>query len=140
MKRLKLLHKIMVTTHMYHILAGFLAYFFITALAIWLTDESITSFADSMWYCFAACTTVGFGDVVASGTFARILTVLLTLYGILVVAFIPGVIVSYVTEFYKIKHNDSAMQFLDKLEDLENLSKEELAKISAHIKKKRYKL
>lgn len=140
MKKLRILHNIMRTTHLYETLIGFLLYYFLTALIIWLVEPEIGDFGDSLWFCFAACTTVGFGDVVAASTLARILTVILTLYGILVVAFIPGVIVSYVTEFYKAKSNESLTVFLDKLENLENLSKEELKEISTQVKSRRNKL
>lgn len=140
MKKLRILHNIMRTTHLYETLIGFLLYYFLTALIIWLVEPEIGNFGDSLWFCFAACTTVGFGDVVATSTLARILTVILTLYGILVVAFIPGVIVSYVTEFYKAKSNESLTVFLDKLENLENLSKEELKEISTQVKSRRNKL
>lgn len=140
MKKLRILHNIMRTTLLYETLIGFLLYYFLTALIIWLVEPEIGDFGDSLWFCFAACTTVGFGDVVATSTLARILTVILTLYGILVVAFIPGVIVSYVTEFHKAKSNESLTVFLDKLENLENLSKEELKEISTRVKSRRNKL
>ncbi len=139
-KRLRLLHKIMKTTHMYKLLLGFLIYFFITTVLIWLVDPVINSFSDSLWYCFAACTTVGFGDLVVTSEVGRVLTILLTVYGLLIVAFIPGVIVSYFTEFNKIKSRESVVKFLDRLEHLEDLSKEELKDISARVRKKRYQL
>lgn len=140
MKKLRILHGIMRTTHLYETLAGFLVYYFLTALIIMLVEPSIDNYGDSLWYCFAACTTVGFGDIVATGVLARVLTVILTLYGILVVAFIPGVIVSYVTEFYKAKSDESLSMFLDKLEKLDTLSKEELKEISDSVKNRRNKL
>ena len=140
MKRMKLLHKIMRTTHMYEMLGGFLVYYFITALIIWLVDPSITKFSDSLWMCFATCTTVGFGDVVATSVVSRVLTVILTCYGILVTAFIPAVVVNYFMEFNKIKADESMVLFLDKLENLENLPKEELIAISKQVKNSRHKI
>ena len=65
---------------------------------------------------------------------------MLALYGIIVVAFIPAVIVSYSIEFNKVKAKKSVMNFLDKLEHLDTLSPEELREISEHIKQRRYKL
>lgn len=135
--RLRLLHRILRTTQMYGILGGFLIYFSITAVIIWLFDPEVQTLGDGIWYCFVCCTTIGFGDIVPSALLSRILTVLLTLYGILIVAVIPGVIVSYITEFNRIKLKESTAIFLDKLEHLENLSQEELQEISRTIRKKR---
>lgn len=140
MRRLKLLHKIMLTTHMYEMLGGFLVYYFITATIIWAVDPAITKFGDSLWYCFAACTTVGFGDVVATGIVSRVLTVILTCYGILVTAFIPAVVVNYFMEFNKIKADESLVQFIDTLENVDKLSHDELAEFASKIKSKRTKL
>lgn len=139
-KKIKILHTIMRTTHMYEVLSGFVVYFVITALLIWLVDPNITKFSDSLWYCFAVCTTIGFGDVVATSVLGRLLSVVLSIYGILIVAYIPGVIVNYFMEFNKAKQNKSIVQFFDKLENLDELSKEELKELSELIKKKRYKL
>lgn len=138
--RLRLFHRILRTTQMYGILGGFLVYFFVTAILIWILDPEVDTFGSSLWYCFVCCTTVGFGDIVPSGVISRVLTVLLTIYGILIVAVIPGVIVSYFTEFNRIKAKDSTVAFLDKLEHLEELSKEELQEISQKVKEKRNKL
>lgn len=134
--RLRLLHRILCTTRMYGILGGFLLYFSITAIIIWLFDPEVQTLGDGFWYCFVCCTTIGFGDIVPSTLLSRILTVLLTVYGILIVAVIPGVIVSYVTEFNQLKLKESTAIFLDKLEHLEDLSTEELREISQTIRKK----
>ena len=48
-----------------------------------------------MWYCFAVITTIGFGDFVAKTLMGRVLTVILGLYGIVVVAIITSVIVNF---------------------------------------------
>ena len=58
----------------------------------------------------------------------------------LVVALITGVLVNYYQEINKIKLEDSIEVFMDKLERLPELSKEELQSISENVKKKRYKL
>ena len=140
MRRMKLLHKIMRTTHMYEMLGGFLVYYFVTALIIWGVDPNITNFGDALWFCFATCTTVGFGDVVATSVVSRILTIILTCYGILVTAFIPAVVVNYFMEFNKIKSNESIVEFFDELENVDKLSHEELVVLAEKIKSGRNKL
>ncbi len=57
--------------------------------------ENITNYWDAMWYCFAVITTIGFGDFYAVTLVGRILTVVLGIYGIVVVAILTSVIVSY---------------------------------------------
>ena len=69
----------------------------------------------------------------------RILTVLLALYGIFVVALVPGVMVNYFIEFNKIRYNESLVLFMDQLEHLDTLSKEELREISAKVRNFRRK-
>ncbi len=140
MPRLCLLHRIMKITHMYQLLAGFLVFYLVSACLILRAEPGITTFRDSLWYCFVSCTTIGYGDIVAVTGTGRLLTALLALYGIIVVAFIPAVIVSYSIEFNKVKAKKSVMNFLDKLEHLDTLSPEELREISEHIKQRRYKL
>ena len=140
MRRMKLLHQIMRITHMYEMLGGFLLYFFVTALIIWAVDPAITKFSDSLWFCFATCTTVGYGDVVATGVLSRILTVILACYGILVTAFIPAVIVNYFMEFNKIKADESIVEFFDTLENIDKLPHEELVEFANKIKSRHNKL
>ena len=77
---------------------------------------------------------IGVGDIVAVTTAGRILTVILVLYGIFVIALIPGVVVNYFVEFNKIRYNESLLMFMDRLEHLDTLSKEELRDISQNIR------
>ena len=49
----------------------------------------------------------------------RIVTVLLALYGIFVVALVPGVMVNYFIEFNKLRYNESLVMFMDHLEHLD---------------------
>ena len=61
-------------------------------------EDSITTFADGLWYSFAVVTTIGFGDFTAVTPIGRILTVLLGIYGIVVVAVITSIIVNFYNE------------------------------------------
>lgn len=139
MRRISLLWKVVRITHAEQFAVGYVLLLFLVAVAVWLAEPSITTLADSLWYCFAAFTTIGFGDFVAVTWGGRILTVLLALYGIFVVALVPGVMVNYFIEFNKIRYNESLVLFMDQLEHLDTLSKEELREISAKVRNFRRK-
>lgn len=122
------------------ILLGFVGYLALTAFGLHLVEPDMATYIDALWYCFAVVTTIGFGDLVAVTLVGRAMTVVLGLYGILVVAIIPGVVVSYFTEVSQMKAKASVTAFLEKLEDLPNLPKTELEALSQTIKNRRYKL
>lgn len=130
MCRFPLLCKIIHTTHVEHFALGYVAVLLLIAFGVWQVEPDITTFSDGLWYCFAASTTIGFEDIVAVTAAGRILTVILVLYGIFVIALIPGVVVNYFVEFNKIRYNESLLMFMDRLEHLDTLSKEELREIS----------
>ena len=134
MCRFPLLCKIIPTTHVEHFTLGYVAVLLLVAFGVWQVEPDITTFSDGLWYCFAASTTIGFGDIVAVTAVGRILTVILVLYGIFVIALIPGVVVNYFVEFNKIRYNESLLMFMDRLEHLDTLSKEELREISQDIR------
>ncbi len=132
--------RILKITHADKLLFGFLVYFILTSIMIYLVEPNIQTVGDSLWYCFAASTTIGFGDIVAVTLLGRVLTVILCIYAVLIIALIPGVVVSYFIEFNKIKSKESVVVFLDQLEHLETLSKEELRELSQKVKQRRYRL
>ena len=109
--------------------------FFCAAAGVLLAAEpDVKSYSDAMWYCFAATTTIGFGDIAAVTAVGRIVTIILSIYGILVTAMITGVIVSYYTEYLRLKGDDTISIFLEKLERLHELPREELEELSEKIK------
>ncbi len=98
--KIKVLLKIVVSTFSLEVLLGLLimmvAFSFI--LAAVEPQEVIGSFTDGLWYCFAVVTTIGFGDIVATTAIGRILTVILGIYGLIVVAVITSIIVNFYNE------------------------------------------
>lgn len=135
MKKSKIICKILKRTGAVRLIYGFLAVFLIISVAIMLAEPNINTFSDSMWYCFSVMTTIGFGDITAVTLIGRILSVILSIYSILIIAVIPGVLTSYYIEIIKLRANESIEKFLYDLERLPELSKEELAELSEKVKK-----
>lgn len=138
-KKLKLLRGVLRKTHTYKIVVAFLVFFFLIALIIWLNDPAIHTYRQSVYYCFMIASSVGNGDVMVSTTLARILTILLSIYSLFAIAIVTGVVVSYYNAFTQMQFKDSIETFAEKLEQLPDLSKDELKELSDAVKKFRLK-
>ena len=127
MKKLKLLWMILKRTKATQILSGYIVFLFVSAAIIQLVEPDINRYGDALWYCYAVLSTAGFGDIVAITFIGKLVSVLVTIYTIFVVAIVTGVV--------EMQRRETAMMFLDKLERLPELSKEELEDISKRVKK-----
>ena len=94
----KTLMKILRKTYSVEIFYGMLVLIVSVAIVLYALEDGITSIADALWYCFAVVTTIGFGDITAVTTIGRILTVVLGVYGLIVVALLTSIIVNFYTE------------------------------------------
>ena len=92
------LKKIIRKTYAAEILFGIVLLIVAFSLVLPHLEEGITTFSDALWYCFAIVTTIGFGDFSAVTPVGRILSVILGLYGIIVVALITSIIVNFYGE------------------------------------------
>ena len=92
------LKKIVRKTYAAEILFGIVLLIVAFSLVLPYLEEGIASFGDALWYCFAIVTTIGFGDFAAVTPLGRILSVILGLYGIVVVALITSIIVNFYGE------------------------------------------
>lgn len=99
---LKILH----TTHAIEIICGLLTIMIAFSLLFPLFEDGISNFLDGLWYCFAVVTTIGFGDFYATSIVGRILTVILGIYGIVVVAILTSIIVNFYNEVSKEKKDN----------------------------------
>ena len=122
------------------IILTFLLFIFIGSFILDIIEPQINSIFDGIWYLFVSFTTIGFGDIVVTTIFGKIITMIIALYGTFIVALITGILINYYQELNKIKENESIELFLNKLENLEKLSNDELTEISDKIKKKRNKI
>lgn len=96
--KFRTLFKIILRTYALEVILGLLTLIVAFALILMIYEESITNIGDGLWYCFAVVTTIGFGDITAVTPIGRILTVILGIYGIIVVAVITSIIVNFYNE------------------------------------------
>lgn len=93
--KVKVFLDILLKTHTFDVLICLLAMIIAFSFLFPMFEDSITNYWDAMWYCFAVITTIGFGDFAAETAVGRILTVVLGIYGIVIVAILTSVIVNY---------------------------------------------
>ena len=98
--RMDVLRKIIRKTYASEILLGMILLMVAFSLLLSLLDENIGSFGDALWFCFATVTTIGYGDVTTTSGIGRVLSVILGIYGIIVVALITSIIVNF---YYEMK-------------------------------------
>lgn len=134
LKKLNTLIKILKTTNADKIITGFICFVFIMAFVIMMVEPGIDNYGDALWLCYAALTTIGFGDITAVTFVGRICCVLVSIYALFALAIATGVVVTYYNETVKIKHQDTINAFVHKLEHLPELSEEELADLSKRVK------
>ncbi len=92
------LEKIIRKTYAIEIIFGMLLLMVAFSIMLQSTEASIETFADGLWYCFAIVTTIGFGDYAAEGLLGRMMSVILGIYGIIVVSLITSIIVNFYNE------------------------------------------
>ena len=120
-EKFKLLINILVKTHTIDILMCLVAFAVAFSFILPRIEPDIDNFWDGMWYCFTVITTVGFGDMTAVTNAGRLLTVILGVYGLIVVAILTSVIVNFYNEISaKEKEEELAEQKKNKKYDIDN--------------------
>ena len=105
--RLDLLRDIVHKTYAVEIIFGLVLLIASFSFILMYTDESFGGeYTNALWYCFAVVTTIGFGDMTATSAIGRVLSVVLGIYGIIVVALITSIIVNFYGEMKKSRIED----------------------------------
>ncbi|MBO4286084.1 MAG: two pore domain potassium channel family protein [Bacilli bacterium] len=119
--------QILKKTYSIEILYGLIVLVVATALVLTITEDNM-SIGDALWYCFALVTTIGFGDVTAVTIVGRILSVILGIYGIIVVALITSIIVNFYNETKHDRDDEEDEVLKEELKELNDQRKEEVEK------------
>ena len=109
-----ILLRIMKKTYAGEILLGLFLLMIAFSLVLMHNEDSIHTFEDALWYCFAVITTIGFGDFAAVTAIGRILTVILGVYGIIVVSILTSIIVNFYGEVRDKKEDIDETQDVEK--------------------------
>ena len=134
MKGLKRIIKLLNRTGTIKIFFAYLIVLLIGGAILRFIEPEVGNIFEGFYFCFVASTTIGFGDIVPVTLIGRIITIIVSLFGILTVAMVPGVVVAYYTEYLKIQEKETISAFMEKLENLPELSKEELAELSERVR------
>lgn len=134
MKKLRLLKNILTKTKTDKIIFSYLLFIFADALVIQLFEPDINRYGDALWYCYTVVSTIGFGDIIAQTFIGKLASVALTVYSIIAVAIITGVIVNFYNQIIEIQQKDTIAAFVSKLENLPELSDQELKEMAEQAK------
>ena len=96
--QLKGILRIMRKTYAFEILYGMVVLIISCSFYFTIMEPTIETFGDGLWYSFAVVTTIGFGDLSVKAPLSRILSVILGLYGLIVVAVITSIIINFYNE------------------------------------------
>ncbi|MBR5110217.1 MAG: two pore domain potassium channel family protein [Clostridia bacterium] len=126
--RLDVLRDVVKKTYAKEILFGLLLLILSFSWVLVYMDANFSTYEDALWYCFAVVTTIGFGDITASSLVGRVLSVILGMYGIIVVALVTSIIVNFYGEMKKAgPEEDSALEPGGEAEEAEQAVKNDPA-------------
>ncbi len=134
MKKLRILRDILRQTNSDKFLISYVLFVLADALVIWLVEPGIKGYFDALWFCYEVVSTTGFGELVVATAIGRIASVLLTVYSLLVIAIITGIVTNFYIQIMQRRQNGTLANFRDRLEHLPELSREELATLSEEVK------
>ena len=104
--QLDVLMKIIRRTYALEILFGLVMLIATFSYVLPFLEDSIHNYWDGLWYCFAIVTTIGFGDITASSIVGRGLSVILGIYGIIVVSMVTSIIINFYSEVKNIQDQE----------------------------------
>ena len=115
--QLKGILRILKETYSFEIIYGLILLIIAFSVYFYAFEPGIETYGDALWLSFSIVTTIGFGDVVITAVFSRVLAVILGIYGLIVVAVFTSVIVNYYNEVREKRQLKSQQEQSRKLEE-----------------------
>lgn len=126
--KINVVNEVIKKSMVYEIILGLLIFVILCSIYFTVVEPSMTSYVDSLWYCFTVITTIGFGDVYVTTTLGRILSIILGIGGIAVVALFTSIIVNFYNEMNHRRDYKKIEQIEKEVERIEDEEKEKLNK------------
>ncbi len=120
--------------HFNHFLLSYMIVYVAVSIIVWVLDPDVKGLSDAFWFTFQTGTTIGYGDLIVNNTFARIVTMVFSVYSMALVAVFTGILAGYFVEIIKSQAQKSAVKFLLDLERLPDMTHEELVELSERAK------
>ena len=128
MKKLRTLADVLRQAGFVRITGLFLVFYLLCSTAVWLSEPTTLTFGDGLWFSFETVSTIGFGDIPAETPVARAITVVLS---------VISIFYNYCNTLIKLRQKDTMARFMDDLEHLEELDRDELADLSRRVREYR---
>jgi hypothetical protein len=103
---MKILIKVIRKTYAVDVVSGLILFIAAFSVVLPVLEEGIPTYRDALWYCFAVVTTIGFGDFSTTTSLGRVISVILGVYGIVVVALVTSVVVNFYSEVSSLPDED----------------------------------
>lgn len=103
---MKILMKVIRKSYVVDVITGLILFITAFSFVFPVLEPNISTYRDALWYCFAIVTTIGFGDFSAMSDLGRVLSVILGIYGIVVVALVTSVVVNFYSEIKSLPEED----------------------------------
>ena len=126
--KINVLNEVIKKSMVYEIILALLIFVILCSIYFTIVEPNMTSYVDSLWYCFTVITTIGFGDVYVTTTLGRILSVILGIGGIVVVALFTSIIVNFYNEMNHRGDYKKIEEIEKEVERIEDEEKEKLNK------------
>lgn len=126
--KINVVNEVIKKSMVYEIILGLLIFVILCSIYFTVVEPNMTSYVDSLWYCFTVITTIGFGDVYVTTTLGRILSIILGIGGIAVVALFTSIIVNFYNEMNHRRDYKKIEQIEKEVERIEDEEKEKLNK------------
>ena len=114
---------------------AFAGLYVVASFIVSVSEPGIGGFANSAWLMFQVVTTIGLGDFTCTTLVGRGAAIVLSVYSVFFLALITGAVVSYCQERMAARRDESVAHFIDQLEHLPELSRDELAELSEKVKR-----